>query len=1034
MLTFGVLGPLEVRRDGRAVHVNGPKLRALLATLLLRANSVVHKSVLVDRLWDEDPPPAGRKSLQMYVLRLRRMLGDGEGTVIETHPDGYLLRVPPDALDLTRFRMAVRAASDAEPDGERALLSEALRCWRGPVLPDVGSESLHREDVPPLAEELLRVRVRFYDVNLELGRHSEVIGELVRVTEEHPWHETFWAQLVEALHHNGRRADALRTYRTVRRRFADDLGVEPGARLRQAQLAALGADGGGAPAAVPAVAQLPGGVTRFVGRRSAIARLDELAFAAGVSDHNIVISGPPGVGKTTLAVHVAHRWRARFPDGQLYVNLQGFAADPPLAASAALIRFLGALGFRRDQMPAEVEEQAALLRSALTGRRMLLVLDNAADARQVRPLLPGQPGSVVLITSRHDLRGLVVDPGATGLVLEVLSGAESRAVLTDLVGAGRVEAESDALGRLADTCGGLPLALRIAGANLAADPGCSVADYVTELTAHDRVSALAIDGDERSAVRAAFDQSYLRLSSADRMLFRLLGVVPGQDIGVEAAAALAARGTSEIRRAFDRLAAAGLLQRTEPGRCGFHDLIREYAAGLARDDDGMDADDAMSRLVAYYLRRATAAARLAFPVAALRDEPVDPALTEPEAVRWLEQERYNLLAAITWAATRPSAQRSAWRMVEVLHGYLRACGHTREAIATFVAALRVAIAAGNDQARLSLLDLLGQILYNLSEWERAAEHHEQMLALARELGDPDAEGEALLGIGRHMIQLGRPEEALKYLRSSLVLVRGTANVELELRTLGAIGNATMYAGRPDEALASHEQALILAREFGDREHTHRCLNGRGIARWALGQLDESLADHDQVLAYCRRAGQRIGEIASLACLAEVHLDAGRLDLAGSLAREALALSTELAERRTQVNVIMVLAGVHHGRGEYSDALRSFQETLRRSREIGFGHGQCQSLLGVAAAHRELGDARTARASAGHALTLLRANRQLLLEADVLTELARDDIALGDTEAATSAAAVAVEVAARHGRRLAERRARAVLAELSESRD
>lgn len=1028
MLTFGVLGPLQVSRDGCAVYVNGPKQRALLATLLLRVNTVVLKSVIVDRLWGADAPPAGRTSVQMYVLRLRRMLGDG--AVIETHPDGYLLRVPRDALDLTRFRDAVRAAAGAAGEDERALLGEAVRCWRGPVLPDVVSESLHREDVPPLSEELMRARERFFDVSLELGHHSEVIGELVRVTEEHPWHETFWAQLVEALHLGGRRADALRVYRRVRRRFTEELGVEPGARLRRAHQTALTAGDGGDPVPSHVIAQVPGGVSRFVGREDAIARLDELAFGPGAADRTIVISGPPGVGKTSLAVHVAHRWRDRFPDGQLYVNLQGFAADPPLPVSAALTRFLGALGFGRDQMPAEVEEQAALLRSALSGSRMLLVLDNAADAGQVRPLLPGQPGCVVLITSRHDLRGMVVDPGATGLALEVLSGAESRAVLADLVGTGRAEAEPEALGRLADTCAHLPLALRIAGANLAADPGCSVTEYVTELTTRDRVSALAIDGDERSAVRAAFDQSYLRLSHEDQTLFRLLGVVPGPDVGVDAAAALAGTGTAEIRRAFDRLAAAGLLQRTAPGRCGFHDLIRSYAAGLARDD-GADTDDAMCRLVEHYLRRATAAARVAFPVAALRDEPVDPGLSEPDAVRWLEQERHNLLAAVTWAATRPPAQRLAWRMVDVLHGYLRACGHTREAIATFVAALRVAITAGNNPARLSLLDLLGQILYNISEWERAAEHHEQMLALARELGDPGAEAEALLNIGRQIIQLGRPQEALKYLGSALELARATGNVELELRTWNSIGNATTYAGRPDESLPAHDQALELARGLGHREHTHRCLNGRGIARWALGRLDESAADHERVLAYCRQAGQRIGEVASLACLAEVHLDARRLELAGRVAQEALTLSTELAERRTQVNVIMVLAAVHHGLGEHTEALRSFQDTLYRAREIGFGYGECASLLGLAAAHRELGDPRTAKACAEESLKLLRANHQLLLEADVLTELARDQLALGDTAAATVTATDAVQVAARHGRALAERRARAVLSELGE---
>ncbi len=1025
MLTFGVLGPLQVLRDGHALLVNGPKQRALLATLLLRANTVVPVSVLVSRLWDEDPPPAGRKSVQMYVLRLRRVLGDA--ALIETHPDGYLLRVRHEALDLTRFRDAVRAARTAEPRDELRLLEQALRCRRGGVLDDVASESLHREEVPALAEELLRVRERFFDVSLRLGRHREVVGELVSVTEEHPWHETFWAQLVTALHRSGRRADALRTYRIVHDRFVEELGIEPGTRLRQAQQDALGAEAG-EPARPAVVAQLPGDVHRFIGRDDAIARLDEFAATPG-GNRNIVISGAPGVGKTTLAVHVAHRWRALFPDGQLYVNLQGFAADPPLSPSMALTRVLVSLGFGRDRVPADAEEQSVLLRSTLTGRRMVLVLDNAADADQVRPLLPGQPGCVVLITSRHDLRGLVVSPGATGFPLDVLDDDESQAVLADLIGPGRATAEAHALGVLAKTCAHLPLALRIAGANLAADPGCSVTDYTTELTTRGRLTALAVEGDERNAVRAAFDQSYLRLSPADRELFRLLGLVPGPDIGTAAAAALAGTDLPPARRALDRLVAAGLLHRTAPGRCGFHDLIREYAAGVAGDDD---TDPALFRLVEHYLRRATAAVRIAYPVPAVRDEPADADLSEPDAVRWLDQERHNLLAVLTWAATRPAAQRHAWRLVDVLYGYLRAGGHTREAIATSTAALGAAVNVGDDQACMSLLDLLGLLLHDLSEYERAAEYHEQALTIARQLGDLDAEADALRNIGRLLTQRGRPEEALAFCHQALAVARTAGNTESESRALNTIGVTTTYAGDPITALDLHEQALALARETGHREQVHRCLNCRGIALWALGRLDESAADHEQVLAYCRQAGQSVGEMASMMCLAEVHLDAGRVDEAEALAAQTLPRSVDLAERRTQANTITLLAGIDNHRGRHTDAAGKCRHTLELSREIGFGLGEVAALLGLATAHRGLGAAATALTHAQQALDLLRASHQLLLEADVLTELARDHLDLGDTAAALDTVTEAVRVAARQGRRLVEQRARQLLAELPPS--
>lgn len=1025
MLTFGVLGPLEVRRDGRAVHVNGPKLRALLATLLLRPNTAVPVSLIITRLWDGDPPPASRKTVPMYVLRLRRLLDDD--AVIETHPEGYLLRLPLDALDLTRFRSAVRSARSAEPPDELALLSKALHWWRGPVLDDIASESLHREDVPPLAEELLRVRERFFDVSLELGRHREVIGDLVRATEEHPWHEGFWAQLVTALHHAGRRADALQTYRIVRRRFVDELGVEPGTRLQRAHQAVLAAEDSAGPVALPAVSQLPGEMTGFIGRSDVIARLDELALGAG-GGSNIVISGPPGVGKTTLAVHVAHRWRSRFPDGQLYVNLQGFAVEPPLPPSTALTRFLGALGFSRDQVPAEVEEQAALLRSTLTGRRMVLVLDNAADADQVRPLLPGQPGCVVLITSRYDLRGLVVNPGAVGLALDVFDDDESLAVLAGLIGPARATAEAHALSELARTCAHLPLALRIAGANLAADPGCSVTDYTTELTTRGRLTALAVDGDERNAVRAAFDQSYVRLNQDDRALFRLLGLAPGLDIGTAAAAALAGSDVPTARRGLDRLVAAGLLQRTAPGRCGFHDLIREYAAELARDDD---AEPALFRLVDHYLRRATAATRIAYPVASVRDEPAEEALTEAEAVQWLDEERHNLLAVLTWAAIRPAAQQRAWKMVDVLYGYLRAGGHTREAIATSTAALAAAVAAGDDGARVSLLDLLGLLFHDLSEYERATEHHLQALTIARQLGDLNAEADALRNIGRLRMQQGRAEESLKFCHQALAVARLANNAESESWALNTIAITTTYAGDPITALTLHGQALALAHENGHRELEHRCRNGRAIALWALGRLEESLADHEQVLAYCRQAGQSVGELASLMCLAEVHFDAGRVDEAEALAAEALSLSRELAERRTQANTITLLAAIHNSRGEHADAVVKCQHSLKLAREISFGFGEGAALLGLATAHRGLGAAGTALTCAQQALGLLRGNHQLLLEADVLTELACDHLDLHDTAAALATATEAVQVATRQGRRLVEDRARQVLARLRE---
>lgn len=982
-VAFGVLGPLLVERDGQPVALNAPKLRVLLAALLLRANHPVPVVTLADWLWGEAPSPAARKSTQMYVLRLRRLLGDD--VVIETRPNSYLLRLEPDQLDLLAFQKLAGEARSSGAEDERRLLAQALACWRGPALTDVPSELLQRDEAPLLEEERLRVQERFFEVSLELGRHRDVLGDLVRLTEQHPWQESFWALLLVALDGTGRRAEALELYRQLHRRFTEELGVEPGARLRRAHLAILGDDPPDGPAAPAVVWQVPGDVQRFVGRAEVIDELGRLVSA----HRNVVISGPPGVGKTTLAVHVAHRWAERFPGGQLYVNLQGFAADPPLSPAAALSRFLRALGQPRDRVPDEVQEQAALFRSLLSGREMLMVLDNAVSAEQVRPLLPGQPGCRVLITSRADLRGLAVDPGAWRLPLGVLSDAESRAVLTDMVGATRADAEPGAVADLAAACAHLPLALRIAGANLAADPHRSIAAYTADL-ARGRLTELAIDGDERAAVRAAFDQSSRRLSEPDRVLFGLLGLAPGPDISTAAAAALAGTTEGDTKRALERITSANLVHRTAPGRYGFHDLIREYAAHQAGDND-----EAVARLIDFYVRRA-----------------------DPDALPWLDEERHNLLAAMTWAATRPATRHHAWRLVTVLHGYLRARGHAREAVAACTQALHAATDAGDDRARMALLDLLGHLAHNLGDFDQAVTHHQQMLATARALPDLDAEAEALRNVGSHLKQQGRPRDALRQYRMSLTVSRRAGNTEAEIMALNFIGVATTFAGEPAAAVPWHDQSRDLADRTGNHEPVHRALNGLGIAHWALGDLDTSLALHHQVLTYCRDAGRAFGEMSSLACLAECHLDAADAAQARSLADEALTLAQRQGDRRVEANLIRIIATIEHDRDRYEQA-------LSLSREIGFRYGEATALLGLASALRGT-DPRTALTHSEYALALMRENGALLLEPDALTEIAHDQLELGDEPAAEATATNALQLAAHRQRRLVEHRAREVL--------
>lgn len=1037
-LDFGILGTIEVTRDGDPVTLNGPKLRILLAALLLRANTTVSVDRLAERLWGEDPPATARKTIQVYTLRLRRALGDETGSMIETRPDGYLIRLRPEQLDLLRFRSLADAAREAGQRGdlgaELDLLTEALSCWRGCPLSDVPSESLRQEEAVQLEEARLRAEERRIDISLELGRHGEILGELTRLTHDHPWQESFWVQLITAQHRAGRQGDALSAYRRVHRIFAEDLGISPGPRLQAAHRAVLGGPPGpadrAAPVARPAtpVYQLPPDLDRFVGRADLVERLTSPSRR-----RNTVIHGPPGVGKTALAVHVAHLSRHRFPDGQLYMNLQGYGSDPPLTAEVALARFLGALGVARDEVPADPADRSALFRGMVMGRKMLLLLDNAVRADQVRPLLPSEPGCMVLITSRGDLRGLVVDPGAEQVALGVLTREESRAVLAELLDEHRTQAEPDALAGLAEACAHLPLALRIAGANLAADPHRGIAEYTDAMSSTGRLTELAINGDEQSAVRVAFDQSYLRMPGNCRTFFRLLGLAPGPDISSAAAAALAGIPHTEAIRTLTRLAETSLVEPTAPGRHRLHDLIREYAAERAEvEDTPADTTAAMSRFASHYLHGAATAAGLLYPATSRHPlpEPAGPTpafRTEQDALRWLDEERYNLIAVITWAATHPVLNRYAWQFVDVLRGYLQARGHHLDVVAACATALESASRSGDRAAEIALLDVLGLISHNVSEYDRSTAYHRQALAAAREINDLDAEADALRNLGKDRNDCGDPPAALRYYREALVISRKSGNTEAEALAMNYIGTAHTSAGRPRTAVHWHQRAIDLARRSGSRETLFRSLSGRAVARWALGMGDDAIADHRQVLEYCREIGQPFGELSALIGLAETNCDLGRLAEARSLADDALRLGRQLGDKRGEATAREIIATVRLQRGEPGAALEGYLEALRLITDIGFGYGETSVLLGLAATYRVTGEPRRALGYGEEALTRLRAAERLLLEPHALTEIANDHLALDDIASASSFAEEAVRLAGRRGQRAAAARARDVLA-------
>ncbi|MGW5052660.1 BTAD domain-containing putative transcriptional regulator [Actinokineospora sp. NPDC004072] len=1031
-LRFRVLGQLAVLAGGRPVRLSAGKLHVMLAALLVNANQVVTIDQLADALWGADPPAEARRTVQVYAVRLRRALGDDASAprLVHTHPDGYSIEVAPDALDLTAFQRLRAEAAAADAAGRHAtaadLLAEALELWRGPALSGLRSDALQRDVVPRLAEERLLAIEHRVDLQLRLGRHREVVAELVRLTGEHPWREELWAQLVTALHRCGRQADAHAAYRKVRDLLRAELGVDPGERLRRAHQALL-ADAEPEQAAAPPpnpapVSQLPLGVRRFVGRAEHIARLTELLTADAVTPV-VAISGPPGVGKTALALHVAHRLRDRFPDGQLYLNLRGFSAEPPVCACSALTRFLGDLGVPTGQQPVDVEDRAALFRSLLAGRRFLVVLDNAHHPDQVRPLLPATPGCAVLVTSRDDLRGLAATHDVDHLPVGVLTEAESAGVLADLLG-GR--AEPAAVAELARSCAYLPLALRIAGANLAASPHRPVADYTAELARHGRVAGLAVDGDEQSAVRTAFDLSYLRLLPADQALFRLLGaVLPSAEFRVATAAAAADRPAPDTVRALDRLARANLLQQPAAGAYQFHDLIREYAGDRGRAEDGAGTAAAAARLLDFYLRSAAAATRRLYPGVPLRVPlpaagPAAEFATEADALRWLDEERQNLLAVAVAGDPR------GWQLIDVLRGYLQARGHAVQAIAACEEVLAAAEAAGDRRAQASVLDVLGLVSFNASDYDLAISAHERALRIARQAGDLDAEANCLHNIGRVHAQLGKPDLAMRAHSDALAVSERTGDQDAIALALNYVGVAHLSFGDAHLAIGWHERALALSRATGNRPTTARALNGLGLAYWTLGRLDRSIAHHQQSLDLTRELGFRYGEAVELVCLAEAHCDAGRLDLADELAGEAVARSREIGERRMEAGGLEIAAAVALRCGRLDEAVSGYQRVLRLATEISFGYGAVSSRIGLARALRERGDAATALVHARRAWTSVRASGMLVLEGPALTEIAHAYLDLGALDQAGQHARRAREVTERADHRLALARALHVL--------
>jgi DNA-binding SARP family transcriptional activator/tetratricopeptide (TPR) repeat protein len=943
---FRILGPVEARRSGGQLQLGRPQQRLVLAVLLAEAGRTVSTATLIDRMWPS-APDAARRTVQVHIARLRRLL-EPAAVPLVGRSGGYLLDVDPDRVDLHRFRRLADAAREPHQPADRApLLREAVGLWRGEPLAGLPGPWVPRTR-SAWRQEYLDAVVAWADAEIAAADPGTVLGPLSALADEHPLTESLVAALMRVLYAAGRGAEALDLYARTRRLLADQLGADPGPDLQRQHLALLRGDrpaAADAPRAHARPSELPTDVRGFAGRTRELAELDAVLAGEGAPGPVVIsaVSGTAGVGKSALALHWAHRVRHRFPDGQLYVNLRGF--DPSgavLDPGDALRAFLGSLGVPVESVPSGLPAQTALYRTQLAGRRMLVVLDNARDAEQVRPLLPGAHGCLVLVTSRDQLTGLVCAEGARPMRVDLLSREEARHLLAHRLGEPRVTAEPGPADRIIERSAGLPLALAIVAARAAANPTFSLADLAAQLD-H---GAGSLDGfastDAATDLRKVFSWSYAALEPAAARLFRLLALHAGPDISEAAAAGLAGIPIRQARPLLAALCDSQLLIEHRPARYVRHDLLQAYAAELVAADDDRDRAAAVTRVLGFYLATAWHTTPLLAPGdrrMRLADErwrdsglrPTD----EAAALAWLDAERDNLVAAVRQAAGFPGVpEKIAPQLAHALFAFYSMRPHWADWAGVNRVALDTAARIGDRSAVAQAAYDLGVVSWLRGGFEEARAYHDQSVAIWRELGDRGGEAVSLAGQADVDRVLGVAERAIARYEQSLAICRELGDLRGQTMSLGSLGVLYQRCGRSAEALDCLRESLAIRDKLGDRRGQATSLSNLGGHYRREARYEEARAYYEQSLTMRREQGDRHGEGTSLAGLGTTHRDAGSVAPGLRYQQESVAIFRELSDDECLADGLRGLAATLRLLGRDAEADECEQEAAEISERLG----------------------------------------------------------------------------------------------------